>query len=77
MPSQWILQKNLKNINFLRDEDFMVMNRDRLIAEADKKIAFVRGSYSSPQESIFNLPGSSVMSVMTNILEKLFEAKKN
>ena len=65
-----------KEYKFLREKDFVVMSRDRLIAEADKKIASVREKYSSPIEPIFNLPGLNVMPSMIEILEKLYEAKK-
>ena len=60
-----------KEYKFLGEADFMVMSRDRLIAEADKKIASVREKYSPPIEPTFNLPGPNVMPIMIEILEKL------
>jgi len=65
-----------KEYKFLEKDDFMVMSRDRLIAEADKKIAIVRENYISPKKIIFNLPGSGVMSAMVEILETLFDSNK-
>ena len=65
-----------KEYKFLAKDDFMVMSRDRLIAEADKKIAIVRENYISPKKIIFNLPGSGVMSAMVEILETLFDSNK-
>jgi len=65
-----------KEYKFLGKDDFMVMSRDRLIAEADKKIALVKESYTAPKKTIFNLPGSSVMPAMIEILETLFNSNK-
>ena len=65
-----------KEYKFLGEEDFIVMSRDRLIAEADKKIVSVREKYSSPIEPTFNLPGYSAIPKMIEILEKLYEVKK-
>ena len=69
-PSKSKVQK------FLGEQDFMVMSRDRLIAEADKKIQSVSSNYTPPKEMLFNLPGSKVMPSMIKILENLFEANK-
>ena len=65
-----------KDYKFLGKNDFMVMSRDRLIAEADKKIQSIRDSYIPPQKPVFNLPGSSVMTKMHTILDTLFIEKK-
>jgi 3-hydroxyacyl-CoA dehydrogenase len=65
-----------KEQKFLSEQDFMVMSRDRLIAEADKKIKSVVSTYAPPKEMIINLPGSKVMPMMIEILEKLFESNK-
>ena len=65
-----------KEYRFLEKDDFMVMSRDRLIAEADKKIALVKENYTAPKKTIFNLPGSSAMPAMIEILETLFESNK-
>jgi len=65
-----------KEYKFLMEEDIMVMNRDRLIAEADKKIKSVLSNYTPPREIVFNLPGSKVMPTMIDILENLFESNK-
>jgi len=65
-----------KEYKFLEKDDFMVMSRDRLIAEADKKIALVKENYITPKKSTFNLPGSKVMSAMIEILESLFDSNK-
>ena len=65
-----------KDKKFLGEQDFMVMSRDRLIAEADKKITSVLSNYTAPKEMIINLPGSKVMPSMLKILENLFEANK-
>ena len=65
-----------KNFKFLQNEDFMVMSRDRLIAEADKKIGSILGSYSSPEQASFNLPGPSVMPAMIEKLQALYDANK-
>ena len=65
-----------KVYKFLQDKDFMVMSRDRLIAEADRKISLVKENYIAPVEKKINLPGKSVMPIMIEILEKLFEEKK-
>ena len=65
-----------KEYKFLEKDDFMVMSRDRLIAEADKKIALVKESYTAPKKTIFNLPGPSVMPAMIEILETLFNSNK-
>ena len=65
-----------KQYKFLGEQDFMVMNRDRLIAEADKKIKSVFSNYTPPKEIVFNLPGSKVMPTMIDILENLFESNK-
>ena len=69
-PSKSKVQK------FLGEEDFMVMSRDRLIAEADKKIKSVISNYTPQKEITINLPGSKVMPLMIEILENLFEANK-
>ena len=69
-PSKSMYQK------FLGPQDFMIMSRDRLIAEADKKMKSVIPNYIPPQEMVINLPGSKVMPSMIEILEKLFEANK-
>jgi 3-hydroxyacyl-CoA dehydrogenase len=65
-----------KKYKFLGQDDFMVMSRDRLISEADKKIASLKDKYIPPSESIFSLPGSSVMEPINVILENLFKEKK-
>ena len=65
-----------KEYKFLSQDDFMVMSRDRLIGEADKKIASVKDNYIAPDEPIFSLPGSSVMDPMNEILENLLKEKK-
>ena len=65
-----------KEYKFLEKNDFMVMSRDRLIAEAYKKIALVKENYTAPKKTIFNLPGSSAMPAMIEILETLFESNK-
>ena len=65
-----------KDYKFLGKEDFMVMSRDRLIAEADKKIKSVMDNYTPPKEISLNLPGSTVMPMMLEILENLFETNK-
>jgi 3-hydroxyacyl-CoA dehydrogenase len=65
-----------KDQKFLGEQDFMVMSRDRLIAEADKKITTVLSNYTPPKEMLINLPGSKVMPSMLKILENLFEANK-
>ena len=65
-----------QDFKFLGADDFMVMSRDRLIAEADKKIASVKDTYTPPIKPYFNLPGSSVMDSMNEILEDLFKNKK-
>ena len=52
------------------------MSRDRLIAEADKKIALVKENYTAPKKTIFKLPGPSVMPAMIEILETLFNSNK-
>ena len=65
-----------KEYKFLEKDDFMVMSRDRLIAEADKKIALVKESYTTPKKTIFKLPGPSVMPAMIEILETLFNSNK-
>jgi len=61
---------------FLEEQDFMVMSRDRLIAEADKKIKSVVSNYTPPKEMIISLPGSKVIPMMIEILENLFESNK-
>ena len=65
-----------KEYKFLEKDDFMVMSRDRLIAEADKKIALVKENYTAPKKTIFKLPGPSVMPAMIEILEALFNSNK-
>ena len=65
-----------KEYRFLEKDDFMVMSRDRLIAEADKKITLVKDNYIAPKKTTFNLPGSSAMPAMIEILETLFDSKK-
>ena len=65
-----------KEFKFLGIDDFMVMSRDRLIAEADKKIALVKEEYIPPVEPIFFLPGSGVLEPMNIILETLYKEKK-
>ena len=65
-----------KEYKFLGEQDFMVMSRDRLIADADKKIKSVLSNYTPPREIVFNLPGSKVMPAMIDILENLFESNK-
>ena len=69
-PSKSKVQK------FLSEQDFMVMSRDRLIAESDKKIKSVVSNYIAPKEMIINLPGSKIMPSMLAILENLFETNK-
>ena len=49
----------------------MVMSRDRLIAEADKKIISVVSNYIPPREMVFNLPGSKVMPAHDRDFRKL------
>ena len=61
---------------FLNEQDFMVMSRDRLIAEADNKMKSILSNYTAPKEMIINLPGSEVMPSMLAILENLFETNK-
>ena len=65
-----------KAYKFLLDKDFMVMSRDRLISEADKKIASVKENYSAPEELKFNLPGPIIMSSMKKVLQNLYNEKK-
>jgi len=65
-----------KEYKFLEKDDFMVMSRDRLIAEADKKIALIKENYTTPKKPTFNLPGLSVMPYMIEILETLLESNK-
>ena len=65
-----------KDYKFLGKDDFIVMSRDRLIAEADKKISLVKNEYVAPRETTFSLPGSSVRSEMNHILENLFKQGK-
>ena len=69
-PSKSKVQK------FLSEQDFMVMSRDRLIAEADKKMKSVLPNYKPPKKMVINLPGPAVMPSMIAILENLFESKK-
>jgi 3-hydroxyacyl-CoA dehydrogenase len=65
-----------KEYKFLGKDDFMVMSRDRLIAEADKKIKSIKDTYLPPQKPVFNLPGPSVTAEMHTILDTLFAEKK-
>ena len=65
-----------KEYKFLGKDDFMVMSRDRLIAEADKKIKSIKDTYLPPQKPVFNLPGPSVTPEMHTILDTLFAEKK-
>ena len=65
-----------KDYRFLEKNDFMVMSRDRLIAESDKMIASKKENYLPPIEPTFNLPGSTIMPKMIEILENLLELNK-
>jgi len=61
---------------FLLEKDKVVINRDRLLHEAEKLLEEIKKDYKPPKEPIFNLPGSSVRDKMYEILENLNKEKK-
>ena len=60
-----------KDQQFLGEQDIMVMSKDRLIEEADNIIFSKKENYESLENASFILPGPSVMSEMSDILNEL------
>lgn len=58
-----------KELLFLRPEDGITMNRDRLLADAKAKALSMANDYHAPQETIFSLPGG-VARVALNLAVK-------
>jgi len=60
-----------KKQRFLNDLDIMVMNRDRLIEEADNTIFLNKENYKQLESISLSLPGPSVIPKMLDILREL------
>ena len=48
-----------RDMGILRREDTIVMNRDRVLAEAVDKVHALRSGYAPPEPPVFRLPGRS------------------
>ena len=48
-----------RDLGILRREDIIVMNRDRVLAEAIDKVHALSPDYTPPEPPVFNLPGPS------------------
>ena len=67
-PDHLERHKNLKN--------YVNAKFKLLDSQTNKAIALVKENYTAPKKTIFNLPGSSAMPAMIEILETLFESNK-
>ena len=65
-----------RELGILRRRDVIVMNRDRVLAEAIDKVRALCGDYAPPEPPVFHLPGRSGQAALGLAVEDLRRAGK-
>ena len=58
-----------KHLLFLRENDGITMNRDRLLADAKAKVLALAPNYAAPEKQRFSLPGPTAKAALSIALE--------
>ena len=65
-----------RELGFLRREDAIVMNRDRVLTEAIDRVHALRDDYAPPEPPVFRLPGPSGKAALALAIGDLERAGK-
>jgi 3-hydroxyacyl-CoA dehydrogenase len=65
-----------RDLLFLRSTDRIVMNRDRLLAEAKSRVLELAESYEPPEEPVFRLPGPAATAALDIVVGEFRNAGK-